>query len=56
MTERDEDEFADLSGEQGETVRQARKWLQGSVLIFVGNVQQFSARLAVHRIQIIILA
>jgi hypothetical protein len=31
MTERDEDEFSDLSGEQEETVRQARKWVQGMV-------------------------
>jgi hypothetical protein len=31
MTEREEDEFADLSGEQEETVRQAREWVQAMV-------------------------
>jgi hypothetical protein len=31
MTEREEDEFADLSGKQEETVRQARKWVQAMV-------------------------
>jgi hypothetical protein len=31
MTERHEDEFADLSGEQEEAVRHARKWVQSMV-------------------------